>query len=115
MKEVMIGGALGAVFRALLATLIPLSLWGLPLATLLANWVGSAAIGYVSLLPLSPGWKRFWMTGIFGGFTTMSLFSFESVILIEEGNLFVWILYSFLTLIGSTMIVRWIRLKGAVM
>ncbi|PJK17383.1 fluoride efflux transporter CrcB [Chryseomicrobium excrementi] len=114
MREVMIGGALGAVFRALFATLLPLSLWGLPLATLLANWVGSAAIGYVSLLALSPGWKRFWMTGIFGGFTTMSLFSFESLTLIQEGNLLGWILYSFLTLVGSTVIVRWIRLKGAV-
>lgn len=114
MKEVMIGGALGAVFRALVATLIPLSLWGLPIATLLANWVGSAAIGYVSLLTLSPGWKRFWMTGIFGGFTTMSLFSFESFTLIEEGNPIVWILYSCFTLVGSTMIVHWIRLKGAV-
>lgn len=110
----MIGGALGALFRALLATLIPLSLWGLPLATLVANWVGSAAIGYVSLLPLSPGWKRFWMTGIFGGFTTMSLFSFESLALIEQDNLIVWILYSFLTLVGSTLIVRLVRHKGAI-
>lgn len=77
-----LGGALGTGLRAgisltALETLPHLAY----LATLLANCLGAAIIGYLATRPLSAWAKGFWMAGFCGGFTTFSMFSLEIVLL----------------------------------
>jgi CrcB protein len=90
------GGALGAMARLGLATLVG-RLWpmGFPLATLLINVIGSAAMGiFIGLMArFLPPWQNearlFIAVGILGGFTTFSTFSLDTIALIERGD---WLL-----------------------
>ena len=82
------GGALGAAGRYSLG-LLP---WkgAFPLVTLLVNFLGAVAIGFLSGLfsqkRLGEGAKLFWQTGVCGGFTTFSTFSLEAVTLFQKGK-----------------------------
>lgn len=85
------GSALGALARflcsvALVALLGP----GFPWGTLAVNVLGSFLIGlYASLsgpggrLPGTPIQRQFVITGFCGGFTTFSIFSLETLLLLE--------------------------------
>ena len=87
------GGAIGAMARFGFATMFT-RLWplGFPLATLLINIIGSAAMGMVMglLAKFTPSWSEparlFLAVGILGGFTTFSAFSLETIALIERGE-----------------------------
>jgi CrcB protein len=88
------GGALGAMARygisGLVSRLCPM---GFPLATLLVNILGSIAMGiFVGLmarfLPANQEQLRLFVAvGIFGGFTTFSSFSLDTIVLMERGEL----------------------------
>lgn len=86
------GGALGAMARYGLAGIIG-RLWpmGFPLATLLINIIGSIAMGlFVGLMarflpPNQEEARLFVAVGIFGGFTTFSSFSLDTITLVERG------------------------------
>lgn len=87
------GGAIGAMARFGFASLIG-RLWpmGFPLATLLINIIGSAAMGiFIGLMARwLPAWQSearlFFAVGILGGFTTFSTFSLDAIVLIERGD-----------------------------
>lgn len=89
-----IGGALGAISRFGLASLVG-RMWAgsFPLATLLVNITGSLAMGvFIGLMARwLPAWQEearlFVAVGILGGFTTFSSFSLDAVVLIERGDL----------------------------
>jgi CrcB protein len=90
---VCLGGALGSgarysVARWALAALGP----SFPFGTLFVNVTGSLLIGVVMTLaevgaPISPTARLALTSGVLGGFTTLSSFSYESLHLIEEGTL----------------------------
>lgn len=101
-----LGGALGAVARFGAGSAIG-RLWpmGFPLATLLINIAGSAAMGiFVGVMArLLPGWQEqarlFVAVGFLGGFTTFSSFSLETILLIERGEVIQAGCYVFLSVV----------------
>jgi fluoride exporter len=78
------GGAVGAALRYGASVLI--GPHPLPYATVLVNVTGSLAIGLVMALPLEPRVQLFVATGVLGGYTTFSTFSYETLRLVETGR-----------------------------
>ena len=86
-----LGGLLGTLARywlnmavhALAGTLFPLGI-------LIVNVLGSLVIGFVTRHVAehgaSPTWTLFLTTGLCGGFTTMSAFSLDTVLLAQQGH-----------------------------
>lgn len=85
---VALGGALGSMARYALALALRAAPGTWPTATLLVNVLGSIVIGVLAAkLPLSAvAGRALLMTGVLGGFTTMSSFSLEVVTLAEQGR-----------------------------
>jgi CrcB protein len=88
---VFIGGGLGACLRWLVSlALNPLS-HIVPLGTLAVNLIGGYLIGVAAAFfahrhDLPPELKLFAITGILGGFTTFSAFSWETLVLARDGH-----------------------------
>ena len=98
-----IGSFIGGIFRYLLSQSVQSKfLSAYPFGTLTVNIIGCLAIGIVFGLSekfnFSPEWRLFLATGICGGFTTFSTFSFETMAMLRDGQY----LYSFLY-IGSSV------------
>ncbi|WP_245929122.1 fluoride efflux transporter CrcB [Agarilytica rhodophyticola] len=88
---VALGGSMGALCRYGLTLILPNTPGKLPLATFLANVVGSFLIGMFfvvivekSVLPAI--WRQFAMVGFLGALTTFSSFSLESFQLLHSGH-----------------------------
>jgi CrcB protein len=97
------GGALGSVARFLISKWLAWSVF--PWGTFAVNITGCFLIGILwawsmknPSIPESV--KLFLMTGICGGFTTFSTFSMESISLLREGKIFLFLAYS----LGSLML-----------
>jgi fluoride exporter len=86
-----LGGAAGTVARygVSLATERFTATW--PIGTLLVNIVGSFFLGlftfWLRTPPFDPALRAALTIGLCGGFTTFSTFSYESVVLAEQGGL----------------------------
>ena len=77
-----LGGAAGSVLRYLMVSAI-----GAPLGTAAVNVLGSFAIGVLFIvLGNRDGWQLLLMTGLLGGFTTLSAFSLDTLKLAEAGQ-----------------------------
>lgn len=90
------GGALGAITRYFLYTLLKNNYF--PVGTLVINITGSFIIGLLFALSLkqeslSSSVMLFLATGICGGFTTFSAFSFENIELLQNGKILASLLY----------------------
>jgi fluoride exporter len=90
---VAIGSALGGAARWSVASALEPSAATFPWTTLVVNTSGSFAIGIYAALVLARtrfatgAWQReFVVTGFLGGYTTFSIFSLESIELIESGQ-----------------------------
>jgi CrcB protein len=91
---VALGSALGGVARYGLSGLVACSFGEtFPWGTLIVNVLGSFLIGFVATLTgpdgrvlVSPVTRQFWMPGIFGGFTTFSSFSLQTLSLVQDGE-----------------------------
>lgn len=88
-----VGGFLGSVFRYLVTIFLARQFTSsFPLGTLTVNIVGCFIIGILFALsekgnPLAPEWRIFLTTGFCGGFTTFSTFSYESIKLMQDGEI----------------------------
>jgi fluoride exporter len=86
------GSFLGGVFRYSLSQFIQArALATFPFGTLGVNLLGCFAIGIVFAVSertnMVPEWRLFLATGLLGGFTTISAFSFETFCLLRNGQL----------------------------
>ncbi len=89
---VCVGGALGSGARYLLAGFFAARFPGFPYGTLSVNLVGSFLLGALMHVGLAsaaipPAVRIALGTGVLGGFTTYSTFSYETLILLREGAL----------------------------
>ena len=90
---VMLGSTLGAVARyGCSLAMLHLLGTGLPWGTLTVNTVGSFLIGLFAAVTgpggrvvVTPAQRQFLLTGVCGGFTTFSVFSLETLYLVEAG------------------------------
>lgn len=87
-----IGGFIGASLRYIVSINSP-KIFGnqLPYGTLIVNVLGGLLIGIIMELSLttqciSPNLKLFLTTGIMGGLTTFSTFSYETISLFNDGK-----------------------------
>jgi fluoride exporter len=98
-----LGGGIGSIFRYLISLFIakhiPLAF---PLGTFFVNFSGCFLIGMFYALAakhgsFTPDWRLFLVTGICGGYTTFSTFSYDGLMLLKQGatfNFFIYILGS---------------------
>jgi CrcB protein len=90
--QIALGGAIGATLRHLIGAQVSrVAGTGFPWATFAVNVLGSFVMGLAVMLLLrrmggANHLAPFLMTGVLGGFTTFSAFSFETVLLIERGR-----------------------------
>jgi len=96
---VAIGGAIGSVTRYLLGGWFA-SRFGaaFPYGTFVINVTGSFIIGFFLAFAqervwVSPYWRLFFAVGFLGGYTTFSTFEYESVRLLQEGEILIGAAY----------------------
>lgn len=99
-----IGGVVGVIARYQIGVWISEGNSGaFPWATLIINVTGSLAIGflmrYLTGVASSPNVRLMLVTGLCGGYTTMSTFSYELISLLTERQYGLGILY-----LGSTIV-----------
>lgn len=94
------GGAAGAVLRYFLGNILT-RIWGssFPYGTFLINIAGCFFMGLLMTVivdkgMLSPSWRLFLCVGLLGGFTTFSSFSYETLVLLQQGKLLFAMIYT---------------------
>ena len=107
---VALGGALGSLLRYLLGAWVQGLLGpGFPWSTLLVNALGSLLIGAVVRLSLegalSGEARLFLAVGVLGGFTTFSSFSYETLALVQDGEVLLALAYALGSLLLSFILV----------
>jgi len=94
-----IGGAVGSIGRFLVAQYVQsrFATSHFPYGTLIVNITGCFIIGVIfgiaAKTEIMAEWRLLLVTGICGGYTTFSAFSFESISLLRTGNLLHFFIY----------------------
>ena len=104
---VFVGGGIGSVIRYGINSIFSLYIIG-QLGTLLVNVIGSFLFGIIVSIgqDKSEYFNLFLLTGLLGGFTTFSQFSFDVLTLQNNGNLYsiIYILSSILLSISMALL-----------
>ena len=116
---IFLGGGIGSVCRYLLTLSVNRQLTtAFPTGTFVVNVTGCFLIGLLYGIAIryswfNAEWRLFLITGICGGYTTFSAFSYEAVGLIREGNYGYFLLYvagsvvlGLLATMGGTALMR---------
>ena len=88
-----LGGFVGASARFVLSQILVVTPGKFPLATCLANIIGCLFIGLLASYIERPELKLILITGLLGGFTTFSSFSYETVSLFQAGKEVIAVVY----------------------
>jgi fluoride exporter len=102
---VALGGGIGSVTRYLVSGWFASRFGpGFPYGTALINVTGSFIIGFFlafaqERVSLSPYWRLFFGVGFVGGYTTFSTFEYESIRLLQDGEMLLGGVY----LLGSVI------------
>ena len=118
LKYVMVGvgGALGSILRFWLGSYIGERMGTrFPYGTLVINVTGSFLIGLVFAVltqrtQWSPNWRYLIPIGFIGGYTTFSSFEFETLRIIQDGQLGLGLLY-----VAASVIIGFIAVWGGMM
>ena len=104
---VFVGGGIGSVFRYATNSILSVYVIG-QLGTVLVNVIGSFVFGILVSIgeDRSEYFNLFLLTGLLGGFTTFSQFSYDVVSLQNNGNLYsiIYILSSVLLSISMALL-----------
>ncbi|HWZ14400.1 MAG TPA: fluoride efflux transporter CrcB [Mucilaginibacter sp.] len=100
---IFLGGGIGSLCRYLVSRSINSTVVsGFPYGTFLVNVTGCFLIGFFVFYftdarfgVTSLQWRLFLVTGICGGYTTFSAFSYENVQLFESNQVFTFLAYTF--------------------
>lgn len=104
-----LGGFIGASLRYIISKQTSTAFGGqFPYGTLIVNVVGGLLIGFILELTtftdfISPNMKLFLTTGIMGGLTTFSTFSFETITFFTNGSYILAFINIILNLVLSLM------------
>lgn len=105
------GGFIGAVLRYIISVFATKKFEGsFNYGTFISNILGAILIGFIMELSIestaiSPNMKLFLTTGIMGGLTTFSTFSYETITILSTGKLVLGIENIVLNLFGSLLFV----------
>ena len=115
MKNILIvglGGFIGSILRYKLGSIVLHSFqnFRFPIGTFLVNIIGCFLIGIVGGCAehsniLQRNMILFLMTGVLGGFTTFSAFSYETLLLIKKGQMTIALAYVALSIFCGLMAV----------
>ncbi|OBK44388.1 fluoride efflux transporter CrcB [Mycobacterium sp. 1081908.1] len=123
LAAVFVGGAIGALARAALSTVLVRDTGQWPWPTFIVNIVGAALVGYFTTrllerLPVSSYRRPLLGTGFCGGLTTFSTMQVETVRMIEHGHWVMAAAYTissivlgFLAVYLATAFVRRVRVR----
>ncbi|WP_442861460.1 fluoride efflux transporter CrcB [Caproiciproducens sp. NJN-50] len=86
-----LGGFLGAALRYIISNATAKYFGDFPVGTLIVNILGGFLMGFLmeastSLWTVSPNTRIFLTTGILGGLTTFSTFSYETISFLTDGD-----------------------------
>lgn len=112
-----LGGFLGSILRYKLGGVIlqHSQSWRFPLSTFVVNVLGCLTLGVLAGLAerrdvFSADARLFLFTGLLGGFTTFSAFSYEGVQLLRRGEPTIAFLYAILSVVVGLGVV-WLAIR----
>lgn len=103
-----VGAALGGILRYFAGVYLSRDDW--PWGTIVVNLLGSFLVAIIMFGAVSRGYfgpdaRIFLVTGILGGFTTMSSFAYETAAFVDDAEILRAITYAGLTFFGSLAMV----------